>query len=174
MEGKRKNITLAVCSGCEIGRCIDMEKLIHEASNALEGITCIKHEALCSEAGLDVLHKISREAEVDRLAIAACSPRVKSEQFNLEGLYVERVNLREQVAWVMKPGDEDTQMFAEDQVRMALAKLDMISNNTPYVPETVASEILVVGGGMAGLTAALEGASAGYRVHLVEKGKSVV
>jgi len=171
MEGKRKNMALAVCSGCGIGRCIDLEKLIHEASNTSEGITCIKHEALCSEAGLNLLHKISREAEVDRLAVAACSPRVKSEQFNMEGLYVERVNIREQVTWVMKPGDEDTQMFAEDQVRMALAKLEMISNNTPYVPETVSSEILVVGGGMAGLTAAMEGAAAGYRVHLVEKGK---
>ena len=170
MEGTRKNMALAVCSGCGIGSCIDIEKLIYEASDAVEGITCIKHEALCSEAGLDVLHKISREAEVDRLAIAACSPRVKSEQFNMEGLYVERVNLREQVAWVMKPDDEDTQMLAEDQVRMALAKLVMISNNTPYVPEIVASDILVVGGGVAGLTAALEGAAAGFRVHLVEKG----
>ena len=170
MEGTRKNMALAVCSGCGIGSCIDIDKLIYEASDAVEGITCIKHEALCSEAGLDVLHKISREAEVDRLAIAACSPRVKSEQFNMEGLYVERVNLREQIAWVMKPDDEDTQMLAEDQVRMALAKLVMISNNTPYVPEIVASDILVIGGGVAGLTAALEGAAAGFRVHLVEKG----
>jgi quinone-modifying oxidoreductase subunit QmoB len=170
MEGTRKNMALAVCSGCGIGSCIDIEKLIHVASDAVEGITCFKHEALCSEVGLDVLHKISREAEVDRLAIAACSPRFKSEQFKMEGLYVERVNLREQVAWVMKPKDEDTQMLAEDQVRMALAKLVMISNNTPYVPEIVASDILVVGGGVAGLTAALEGAAAGFRVHLVEKG----
>ena len=170
MEDTRKKMALAVCSGCGIGSCIDIEKLIHVASDAVEVITCFKHEALCSVVGLDVLHKISREAEVDRLAIAACSPRVKSEQFNMEGLYVERVNLREQIAWVMKPDDEDTQMLAEDQVRMALAKLVMISNNTPYVPEIVASDILVVGGGVAGLTAALEGAAAGFRVHLVEKG----
>ncbi len=52
----------------------------------------------------------------------------------MEGKYVERVNLREQVAWVMEPGEEDTQMCAEDLVRMALAKLGAIGDNTPYIP----------------------------------------
>lgn len=173
MEKAKKHMALAVCSGCGIGSCIDVEKLIHVASEAVEDITCIKHEALCSESGLDELHKFSRENAVDRLAIAACSPRVKSEQFNLEGPYVERINLREQLSWVMKPGDEDTQMLAEDQTRMALAKLEFISDISPYVPENISSEILVVGGGVAGLSATMEGAKAGYQVHLVEKSKAL-
>ncbi len=173
METAKKHMAMAVCSGCGIGECIDVEKLIQVAGETLEGITCIKHEALCSEAGLVELHRISREAEVDRLAIAACSPRVKTEQFNLEGLYMDRINLREQVIWVMEPGDEDTQMMAEDQVRMVLAKLDSISDTIPYIPENISTDVLVVGGGVTGLTAALEGAEAGYRVHLVEKGKTL-
>ncbi len=84
---------------------------------------------------------------------------------------MERINLREQVAWVMEPGHEDTQSCAEDQVRMALSKLESIKDNNPYIPEKVTSDILVVGGGVSGLNAALEGAEAGYKVHLVEKGK---
>jgi quinone-modifying oxidoreductase subunit QmoB len=106
---------------------------------------------------------------VNHLALAACSPRVKSSEFELDGVHVERINLREQVCWVMEPGDEDTQMCAEDQTRMVLAKLDAIKENRPYIPDTLSSDILVVGGGIAGLTSALEGARAGYRVHLVER-----
>ena len=48
---------------------------------------------------------------------------------------MERINLREQVAWVMERGHEDTQACAEDQVRMALAKLESIKENNPYIPE---------------------------------------
>ncbi len=98
---------------------------------------------------------------------------MKAEQFKLEGSYVERVNLREQVSWVMEAGQEDTQVCAEDQVRMALAKLGSIKENTPYIPEKTSSEILVLGGGISGLNAALEGANAGYSVHLVEKGSKL-
>ena len=52
---------------------------------------------------------------------------------------------------------------------MALSKLDAIRTNDPYIPDPISSEILVAGGGIAGLTSALEGARAGYRVHLVER-----
>ena len=173
MGASKKNIALAVCSGCGIGDCINVEKLNQVVSEAENVIPCLNHAALCSEEGLEQLLKFSNEGEVDRMAIAACSPRVKSEQFNLQGLYVERINLREQIAWVTEPGEENTQMFAEDQVRMVLAKLDSISDIAPYIPETLSSDILVVGGGIAGLSAALEGAEAGYQIHLVEKAKNL-
>ncbi len=173
MEGLKKNMALAVCTGCSIGECIDVEHLINVAGEEVDGIACVKHPALCSEEGLDHLHRLVRDTGADRLAIAACSPRVKSEQFRMDGPYVERINLREQVAWVMDPDDEDTLMCADDQVRMGLAKLGAISDNVPYIPGQVFSDILVVGGGLAGLTAALEGASAGCRVHLVEKSGSL-
>ncbi len=173
MEVVKKNIGLALCTGCGIGESINADLLLKVAGASSDGITCLEHAALCSEGGLDELNKMTREADVDRLAIAACSPRVKSEQFCMEGLYLERINLREQVTWVMEPGDEDTQMSAEDQIRMALAKLDTISDIRPYIPDMPSSEILVVGGGVAGLTASLEGAKAGYRVHLVEMGENL-
>ncbi|MCK4750876.1 MAG: hypothetical protein KAT15_27650, partial [Bacteroidales bacterium] len=166
MASANQNMGLAVCRGCSIGECLDVEKLIGVASEEVENLSCIQHPALCSEAGLQEIHNLITEQGTSRLAIAACSPRVKSEQFRMDNLYVDRINLREQVVWVMDPEDEDTQMCAEDQVRMVLAKLDSISNINPYVPETVSSDILVVGGGVTGLTAALEGAAAGYRVHL--------
>jgi len=170
MESGKKNAALAVCSGCGIGDCLDVEKLISESGQAIEGIQSLTHPALCSEAGLEVLFELAHEASVGRLAIAACSPRVKTAEFKMDGIYVERINLREQIAWVMEPKNEDTQICAEDQTRMVLAKLESIQDNSPYLPETLYSDILVLGGGVSGLNAALEGADCGYQVHLVEKG----
>jgi len=163
------SMALALCTGCGIGECIDSEKLAETAAEAIQGISCVKHSALCSEAGLAELNGLVQETGVKRLAVAACSPRVKSVEFEFDGVQVERINLREQIAWVMEPGHEDTQMCAEDQTRMVLAKLDSIKDISPYIPEQLSSEILVVGGGIAGLNSALEGARAGYRVHLVEQ-----
>jgi quinone-modifying oxidoreductase, subunit QmoB len=164
-----KHIAFAVCTGCDIGECIDTDKLMDVAGEAILGLTCMKHRSLCSPAGLALLSSKVVEKGIDRLAVAACSPRVKSSEFGIDGVLVERINLREQVAWVMEPGHEDTQMCAEDQTRMVLAKLDTIRSNVPYIPDPLSSNILVVGGGVAGLTSALEGARAGYRVHLVER-----
>jgi len=169
MEDGKKNMALAVCSGCSIGASLDVGKLLDSAVEANQGLVCMEHRALCSEAGLTGLNTLLKEKGVDRLALAACSPRVKSKEFQLDGIHVERINLREQVAWVMEPEHEDTQLCAEDQTRMVLAKLEAIRENIPYIPESISSEILVVGGGIAGLTSALEGARAGYRVHLVEQ-----
>jgi len=160
---------LALCTGCGIGGCIDSEKLTEAAAESIQGISCMKHSAACSEVGLAELNSFIQEKGVKRLAVAACSPRVKSAEFEFDGVLVERINLREQIAWVMEPEHEDTQMCAEDQTRMVLAKLDSIKDISPYIPEQLSSEILVLGGGIAGLNSALEGARAGYRVHLVEQ-----
>ncbi len=101
--------------------------------------------------------------------VAACSPRFKTEVFHFNhGTVVERVNLREHVAWCHKPQDEDTQMLAEDYLRMGIARALKTEPLEPLHDE-ISRTILVVGGGMAGITAALEAAAAGYEVVLVEK-----
>jgi len=90
--------------------------------------------------------------------------------FTFENCILDRVNLREQVIWSHKPGDEDTQMMAEDYLRMGLAKVENMEIPEPYKPEEeISRDILVVGGGNTGLTAALEAAKAGVSVVLVEK-----
>ena len=101
--------------------------------------------------------------------IAACSPRMKTDIFALDnGVVPERVNLREQVAWCHKPQDEDTQMLAEDYLRMGIVKAQKTEPLEPLA-ETISRKLLVVGGGITGITAALEAAEAGYEVVLVEK-----
>ena len=104
--------------------------------------------------------------------VAACSPRIKTEAFNFDhGSVVERVNLREHVAWCHKPKDEDTQMLAEDYLRMGIARALKTEPLQPLADE-ISRTVLVVGGGITGITAALEAAAAGLRGHPGRKGRA--
>ena len=73
------------------------------------------------------------------------------------------------MAWVHEADDEDTNMLAEDVIRMACVKVKAMTLPDPYMVDDFSKAILVVGGGMAGMTAALEAAKAGYKTVLVEK-----
>jgi quinone-modifying oxidoreductase subunit QmoB len=83
-------------------------------------------------------------------------------------MVLDRVNIREHVVWCQKPNDEDTQMLAEDYLRMGITKAKQSERLEP-AHEEVSKRLLVVGGGVTGMTAALEAATAGYEVVLVEK-----
>ena len=107
---------------------------------------------------------------VDAVVIAACSPRVKSRGFSFDPrMVLERVNLREQVAWCHEAKHEDTQVLAEDYLRMGMVKAAKMEPLEPLPEETISRTVLVVGGGITGISAALEAAAAGYEVVLVEK-----
>ncbi|HOV85437.1 MAG TPA: FAD-dependent oxidoreductase [Syntrophobacteraceae bacterium] len=165
-----QKIAVYICTGCGIGDALDIEALGKVATKECKAPICRNHPNLCSREGVDLIKGDAAQEGANTLIIAACSPRVMYDVFNFEGCIVERVNLREQVVWCQKPQDEDTQMMAEDYLRMAGAKVKKTELPQPYKPEQEMSrDILVVGGGLAGLTAALEASRAGYSVVLVEK-----
>ncbi len=164
-----KKIGVYICSGCEIGKSIDIEKLSQVAFEQKVSI-CKHHASLCSVEGFDLINNDIAAENLDKIVIAACSPRAKTDIFDFpENILLERTNLREQVAWCMESGEEDTQMAAEDYLRMSITKVNNINIPKPFIAENISSEILVVGGGITGITAAIEGAKAGYTVHLIEK-----
>jgi len=166
-----EKIGVYICSGCGIGEALDVAALAKVARSEFKAAAVETHPHLCSAEGLALIRK-DLEAEprrADKLVIAACSPRAKTEAFAFDRrILVERVNLREHVAWSQPPGEDDTQMMAEDYLRMGIVRAQKGSAPEP-VSETISRKILVVGGGIAGLTAALEAAAAGYEVLLVEK-----
>lgn len=164
MAGK---IGMYFCKGCGIADAVDLEKLVETASSSSVPV-CKVHERLCSGEGQDLIRGDIEAEGLDRVAVAACSPRVFPEMFEYENVLTDRVNMREQVAWCHEPQDEDTQALAEDYVRMSAARLGATEVARPHIEET-SKEIMVVGGGMAGLTAAMAVADAGYQVHLIEK-----
>ncbi|MEM0350506.1 MAG: hydrogenase iron-sulfur subunit [Archaeoglobaceae archaeon] len=151
-----------ICTGCEIEK-INIERLKEVAKEF--GIEAKVHPFLCSAEGVEIIKKDL--ANLDAVVIAACSPRVKTAVFNFDGKYVERVNLREGVVWSHEI-NVHTQELAEDYLRMGIVKAQKAEKPEAYKIET-SKDILVVGGGVAGLTAAIEIAKSGYKAILVEK-----
>lgn len=165
-----KKTAVYICAGCGIGDALDIEQLSKVATDEGSVPICRNHNNLCSQEGVELIKNDIANEGANTLIIAACSHRVMYDAFNFENCIVDRVNIREQVVWCQKPGDEDTQMMAEDYLRMAMAKVDNMELPEPYKPEEeISRDILVVGGGLTGMTSALEAAKAGYSVVLVEK-----
>jgi quinone-modifying oxidoreductase subunit QmoB len=158
-----------VCRGCDIGKSMDVDKLVEVATGEGGAAVAKSHETLCSREGVELIKNDISAEGLNRVVVAACSQRVFPELFNFgPEVHVDRTNLREQVAWCHEPNDEDTQMLAEDQVRMGCAKIKASEPAEPHIEET-SKDILVIGGGMTGMHSALSAANAGYKVHLVEK-----
>jgi len=175
-----KKIGVYICSGCGIGDIIDVNKL-SEVANEFKVPVCKNHPALCSPEGVGEIRKDIAEGRVNGLVIAACSSRAKTDVFSFDIMttVLDRVNLREQVAWSHDPKpvegkkfDEDIQMMAEDQLRMGFVRVQNMDPPDPY-KEEINKRILVVGGGITGMTSALEAARAGYEIVLVEREASL-
>jgi quinone-modifying oxidoreductase subunit QmoB len=165
-----ERLGLTLCTGCGIGDGLDTEALEQLAGEA-GCSTVVSHPALCSPEGLTAIREAAASENLDGLLIAACSSRAKIDEFNSldrTKFGIERVSLREQVVWSHAPNDEDTQMLAEDLIRMGAAKLAKTSL-AQRLEEEVSRVILVVGGGVAGLEAARAAANCGHPVVLVEK-----
>ncbi|MFH1351832.1 MAG: FAD-dependent oxidoreductase [Pseudomonadota bacterium] len=165
-----KKLAAYICTGCGIGDALDIEQFSKVATDEEKIPICQIHPNLCSQEGVELIKNDIAKEGANTLVIAACSPRVMYDVFNLENCIVDRVNLREQVVWSQPPNDENTQMMAEDYLRMGVAKVKTMELPEPYKPEQeISRDILVVGGGLTGMTAALEAAKAGRNVVLVEK-----
>ncbi|MFZ0944293.1 MAG: FAD-dependent oxidoreductase [Syntrophobacteraceae bacterium] len=165
-----KKIAVYICTGCGIGEALDIEQLGKVATSGCKAAVCKNHPILCSSEGAQLIRDDIANEGVNTLIVAACSQRVMYDVFNFEGTILDRVNLREQVVWSHPANDEDTQMMAEDYLRMSAARMKQTEPPEPFKPEQeMSKDILVVGGGTTGMTAAIEVALAGYSVVLVEK-----
>jgi quinone-modifying oxidoreductase, subunit QmoB len=177
-----KKYCVYICTGCGIGDALEMEALCEVPEE--EGYPVKTHPFLCGKEGVELIKKGIADDGYNTLVIAACSRRVNYDVFNFEGCIVDRVNLREQTVWSHprsefpalteeQKDDEEhfdrLQMLAEDYLKMGMAKVEKIKLPEPYKLETLSRKILVIGGGITGISAALDAAKAGYDVTIVEK-----
>ncbi len=163
MIGAKTGVYL--CEGCGIGAALDVASLAGAAAAPLVR----RHDCLCSDDGVAAIRDDLAGGGIDRAVIGACSRRVMSDRFRFDGAPVIRANLREQVAWTHPPDDPDTQAMAVDQLRMAVAEAASVALPEPMIEGPFSARILVVGGGVSGLTAAREASAAGQEVLLVER-----
>ncbi len=163
-----EKLSVYLCTGCDIGKaltCDDLEEVCTESGAG----SFTTHPCLCNEEGVDLIKKAIDADETDGVVIAACSHRAKISEFTFDAtkVQVERVCLREQVAWTHPHGDEDTQMLAADLLRMGLAKAADMKVPLP-MEEEIDRTVMVVGGGLAGLNAAQAAAGMGHPVVVLD------
>jgi len=164
-----KKIGVYICSSCGIGESIDLDAL-SEVGAKYKVAVCRQDPFLCGHEGVSRIVADMDGEGVNAAVIAACSQRVMTDAFSFQpDKIIERVNLREQVAWSQPAGEEDTLMMAQDALRMGLVRARESEPPEPFIAEDLSKRILVVGGGLTGMTAAMEAARAGYEIVLVEK-----
>jgi len=177
-----KKYGVYICTGCGIGDALDIDALCEVPKE--EGHPVKTHPFLCGKEGVALIKNDIEKEGINTIVIAGCSRRVNFDVFSFENCLVDRVNLREQVIWSHprsefpalteeEKKDEDNfdavQMLAEDYLRMGIARMKGIDLPTPYKLESFTNKILVIGGGVTGMAAALDAARAGYPVTIVEK-----
>lgn len=180
-----KQYGVYICEGCGIAESLDVKALCEIPAE--EGVPVKTHPFLCGKEGVELLKKDIAQG-TKSLVIAACSRRVNFDIFRFEGCMVDRVNLREGVAWSHprsafpaltdeEKADEDkfdrVQMMAEDYIRMGMIRIEKVKLPEPHVVENLSRKILVLGGGIAGMSAAVDVAKAGFDVTIVEKTDSL-
>lgn len=161
-----------ICRGCGIGERLATDQLEQIATREGKASIVRQHDFLCSTSGVQGIQSDIETGTVNRVVIAACSRRAKTEAFRFEEVALTRANLREGVIWVRPDTDEareTTQEMASDYIRMACAEVKHMTPPSPHEESSTTREVLVVGGGLTGLTAALEASKAGYRATIVEK-----
>jgi len=154
-----------VCTGCGIGDRLDAGQLEQTAKRDGKMTTCQQHEMLCSQAGVQMIRDTIESEGATNIMIAACSRRAKVEAFNFTDVAMSRANLREGVIWSRPDTDENretTQEMADDYIRMACAEVKFMTKPNMSGEQQMTKDILVVGGGVTGMTAALETAAAGF------------
>ncbi len=160
-------VAILICRSCKIESSLDLPALEKFAAKC-EGVCQTKSAPLlCGESGAKVIEE-SLAAGANALVIAACATRFHTDAFVRAACHTERVSLRELVVGSHEPNQEDTQMLAEDMLRMGAVRASRVELPAPQ-PLPAERSVLVVGGGPTGMAAALGIARAGYKAVLVEK-----
>jgi heterodisulfide reductase subunit A len=151
---------------------VDLDRVAAALEDA-EGVRVYRHPFACSEDGQDMVRDALEVGEVDRVVIAACSPRHHGDVFShavegiTDGPAPVMANIREHCAWVTPYVDQATDK-ALALVQAAIARTRSAKAlGTLKVPVT--PDVAVIGGGISGMHAALELSSRGTRVHLIER-----
>jgi len=173
-------IGVYVCHcGGNISDVVDVEKVAEFASKQPDVTVVRSISHMCSESGQKAIIDDVNEYNLDRVVVAACSPQFQGETFKkavskagLNPHMVVMANIREQSAW---PHYEEPEKATEKAKILTAMAIEKIRRAKPVERETLkmGKNVLVIGGGIAGIQASLDLANAGFNVYLVEKKPSI-
>ncbi|MCD6456206.1 MAG: CoB--CoM heterodisulfide reductase iron-sulfur subunit A family protein [Methanophagales archaeon] len=175
METIRTGVYICHC-GVNIAAAVDVKAVAEFA----KGLPCVvvarDYQYMCSDPGQELIKSDIKEYGLNRVVVASCSPRMHEPTFRnacadagLNPYCFEMANIREQCAWVHLKGATEK---AKDLVASAVAKAALLEP-LERKKVSVIPRALVIGGGIAGIYAALEIADKGFETYLVEKEPSI-
>ena len=174
-----QRIGVFICwCGSNIAATVDVEKVAEVIKNEPGVVYSTNYQYMCSENGQQLIKQAIKEHNLTGIVIGACSPRMHEATFRkaaesagLNPYMVEVANIREHCSWIHKDMEEATEK-AVILVRTAIAKVKL---NAPLMAgeSPVVKRALVIGGGIAGIQAALDIADAGFEVDIVEKNATI-
>jgi len=176
VSGEEPKVGVFVCHcGANIGRVVDVPSVVEYASG-LENVTHAQESLFaCSTDNAQDIADTIKEKGLNRVVIAACTPRTHEPLFRdtvreggINQYFFDMANIREHCSWVHSREQEDATDKAKDIVRMSVARTALLQPLQEFqLPMNKAG--LVIGGGLAGMTCALNMAEQGFEIFLVEK-----
>jgi heterodisulfide reductase subunit A len=173
MKNCRTGVYICMC-GTNIAKIVDVEAVATFVSGLPNVVLARTYKYMCSNPGQEMIVRDIRENQLNRVVVAACSPNMHERTFRsalksagLNQYLFEMANIREQCSWVHTDSAEATEK-AKALVHAAICRVEL-HESLESMSVNMCPNVLVIGGGIAGMTTALELADAGNTVHLVEK-----
>jgi heterodisulfide reductase subunit A len=178
VEGPRIGVFVCHC-GSSIASVVDVDALTKYARTLPNVVYAEDMDYPCSRQGQNAIKTAIRANKLDRVIVAGCSPRLYEPTFQscvsqaeLNPWLFEMANIREFASYCHKTKPEEATEKAKDTVRMAVAKARLLEPLKPIeLPMT--KKVMVIGGGIAGINAALDLADMGFKVYMVEKTETI-
>ncbi|MBU1903004.1 MAG: hydrogenase iron-sulfur subunit [Proteobacteria bacterium] len=176
MNNEDVRVGVFVCDcGSNIARVVDVPAVVAYAKGLEKVVFADEGKWSCSVDALSDMQASIKEHNLNRVVIASCTPRTHEPLFKqtvkeagLNPYLLEFVSIREQVSWVHMGEPEKATQKAKDLVKMGVAKAILLEEGEE-IRLPVGKECLIIGGGMAGMSAALNIAQQGFKAHVVEK-----
>jgi len=180
MQNGDLRIGVFICEcGTNIAGSVDCDLLTEYAAQLPDVVSAAKNKYTCSEPGQEEVKRHIREQQLNRVVVASCTPRMHEPTFRqcvaqagLNPYLFEMANIREHCSWAHMGNQSAATAKAMDIVKTAVARARYLQPQEETEIE-VLQEVLVIGGGVAGIQASLDLADAGHHVHLVEKEASI-
>jgi heterodisulfide reductase subunit A len=173
-------IGVFVCEcGLNIAGSLDCEEVRKFAETLPDVKVSVLNKYTCADPGQNEIKRYVKENNLNRVVVASCSPRMHEPTFRacvadvgVNPYLLEMVNLREHCSWVHLHDRKGATDKAKDMVKIGVARARFLEPQIEKVVP-VTNKALVIGGGVAGIQAALDLADTGYQVYLVEKDPSI-
>jgi heterodisulfide reductase subunit A len=180
MSKEEIRIGVYVCHcGLNIAGSVDCKEVAEFAAALPHVVLARDYRYTCSDQGQALIKNDIREYRLNRVVVASCSPRLHEptfrkvcEEAGLNKYLFEMANIREQCSWVHLYDREAATEKAKDLVKMAVAKAALLKPASE-IEVPIIRKALIIGGGVAGIQAALDLADTGYKVYLVERKPSI-